>query len=206
MNQRASFLGALTYEFPMQLHRRAVWITFIALGLEVLRQIRQTSPTPVLMLTARGQETDRVVGLELGADDYLTKPFSMRELIARVRALLRRAQVIQQILIADQNAAGIPLTYDRLHLNPESHLVTLDGVPLDLSPIEFALLHLFIRSPGRAFSRAYLLDTIWGDTYVGGDRSVDNTILRLRKKMGTMGEAIKTAWGIGYKLRPEERH
>ena len=206
MNQRASFLGALTYEFRMQLHRRAVWITFIALGLEVLRQIRQTSPTPVLMLTARGQETDRVVGLELGADDYLTKPFSMRELIARVRALLRRAQVIQQILIADQNAAGIPLTYDRLHLNPESHLVTLDGVPLDLSPIEFALLHLFIRSPGRAFSRAYLLDTIWGETYVGGDRSVDNTILRLRKKLGTMGEAIKTAWGIGYKLRPEERH
>jgi len=206
MNQRASFLGALTYEFRMQLHRRAVWITFIALGLEVLRQIRQTSPTPVLMLTARGQETDRVVGLELGADDYLTKPFSMRELLARVRALLRRAQVIQQILIADQNAAGIPLTYDRLHLNPESHLVTLDGVPLDLSPIEFALLHLFIRSPGRAFSRAYLLDTIWGETYVGGDRSVDNTILRLRKKLGTMGEAIKTAWGIGYKLRPEERH
>ncbi len=96
------------------------------------------------MLTARGQETDRVVGLELGADDYLTKPFSMRELIARVRALLRRAQVIQQILIADQNAAGIPLTYDRLHLNPESHLVTLDGVPLDLSPIEFALLHLLL--------------------------------------------------------------
>ena len=174
-------------------------------GLEVLRQIRQTSPTPVLMLTARDQETDRVVGLELGADDYLTKPFSMRELIARVRALLRRAQVIQQILQADQNATGVPLTYNRLHLNPESHLVTIDAVPLDLSPIEFALLHLFIRSPGRAFSRAYLLDTIWGETYVGGDRSVDNTILRLRKKLGTMGENIETVWGIGYKFRPE-RH
>ena len=174
-------------------------------GLEVLRQIRQTSSTPVLMLTARGQETDRVVGLELGADDYLTKPFSMRELIARVRALLRRAQVIQQILQADQNGTGVPLTYDRLHLNPESHLVTIDSVPLDLSPIEFALLHLFIRSPGRAFSRAYLLDTIWGETYVGGDRSVDNTILRLRKKLGTMGENIETVWGIGYKFRPE-RH
>ncbi len=174
-------------------------------GLEVLRQIRQTSPTPVLMLTARGQETDRVVGLELGADDYLTKPFSLRELIARVRALLRRAQVIQQILQADQNATGVPLTYNRLHLNPESHLVTIDGVPLDLSPIEFALLHLFIRSPGRAFSRTYLLDTIWGETYVGGDRSVDNTILRLRKKLGTMGENIETVWGIGYKFRPE-RH
>ena len=174
-------------------------------GLEVLRQIRQTSSTPVLMLTARGQETDRVVGLELGADDYLTKPFSMRELIARVRALLRRAQVIQQILQADQNAIGVPLTYNRLHLNPESHLVTIDGVPLDLSPIEFALLHLFLRSQGRAFSRAYLLDTIWGETYVGGDRSVDNTILRLRKKLGTMGENIETVWGIGYKFRPE-RH
>lgn len=175
-------------------------------GLEVLRRIRRTSPTPVLMLTARSQETDRVVGLELGADDYLTKPFSMRELIARVRALLRRTENIQRILQADQNENGVPLTYNRLHLNPESHLVTLDGVPLDLSPIEFALLHLFLRSPGRVFSRAYLLDTIWGETYVGGDRSVDNTILRLRKKLGTMGEAIKTVWGIGYKLRSEERH
>jgi DNA-binding response OmpR family regulator len=175
-------------------------------GLEVLRRIRQTSPTPVLMLTARSQETDRVVGLELGADDYLTKPFSMRELIARVRALLRRTENIQRILQADQNETDVPLTYNRLHLNPESHLVTLDGVPLDLSPIEFALLHLFLRSPARAFSRAYLLDTIWGETYVGGDRSVDNTILRLRKKLGKMGEVIETVWGIGYKLRPEERH
>ena len=174
-------------------------------GLEVLRRIRQTSSTPVLMLTARGQETDRVVGLELGADDYLTKPFSMRELIARVRALLRRVQVIQQILLADQNVGDVPLTYDRLYLNPDSHLVTIDSVPLELSPTEFALLHLFIRSPGRAFSRTYLLDTIWGETYVGGDRSVDNTILRLRKKLGTMGENIEAVWGIGYKFRPE-RH
>ena len=175
-------------------------------GLEVLRRIRQTSTAPVLMLTARSQETDRVVGLELGADDYLTKPFSMRELIARVRALLRRTENIQRILQADQNETDVPLTYNRLHLNPESHLVTLDGVLLDLSPIEFALLHLFLRSPGRAFSRIYLLDTIWGETYVGGDRSVDNTILRLRKKLGTMGESIETVWGIGYKLRLEERH
>jgi DNA-binding response OmpR family regulator len=174
-------------------------------GLEVLRRIRQISSTPVLMLTARDQETDRVVGLELGADDYLTKPFSMRELIARVRALLRRAQIIQQILQADQNETGVSLTYDRLQLNPDSHLATIDSFPIDLSPIEFALLHLFIRSPGRAFSRAYLLDTIWGETYVGGDRSVDNTILRLRKKLGIMGENIETVWGIGYKFRPERQ-
>src|SRR6266705_4574751 len=203
MNQRASFLGALTYEFRMQLHRRAVWITFIALGLEVLRQIRQTSPTPVLMLTARGEEADRVVGLELGADDYLTKPFSMRELVARVRALLRRAELVQQILKADSTAADGPLTRDLLYLDPQAHLATLDSEPLDLSPTEFSLLHLLLRSPGRAFSRTYLLDTVWGETYIGGDRSVDNTVLRLRIKLGSMGEAIETVWGIGYRLRPE---
>ena len=112
---------------------------------------------------------------------------------------------LSQILLADQNVGDVPLTYDRLYLNPDSHLVTIDSVPIELSPTEFALLHLFIRSPGRAFSRTYLLDTIWGETYVGGDRSVDNTILRLRKKLGTMGENIETVWGIGYKFRPE-RH
>jgi DNA-binding response OmpR family regulator len=172
-------------------------------GLEVLRRIRQTSSTPVLMLTARGEETDRVVGLELGADDYLTKPFSMRELIARIHALLRRSEIIQQIIQADHNVSNMPLTYNRLLLNPELHSATLEERPLDLSPTEFAILHLFLRSPGRAFSRTYLLDTIWGETYVGGDRSVDNTILRLRKKLGKLGEAIETVWGIGYKLRPE---
>jgi DNA-binding response OmpR family regulator len=172
-------------------------------GLEVLRRIRQISPTPVLMLTARGEETDRVVGLELGADDYLTKPFSMRELMARVRALLRRAELVQQILHADKERARCPINYDQLYVDPESHLASLNNLPLELSPIEFALLHLFLRSPGRAFSRAYLLDTVWGATYVGGDRSVDNTILRLRKKLGSLGEAIETVWGIGYRLRPE---
>src|SRR6266566_3315414 len=139
------------------------------------------------MLTARGEEADRVVGLELGADDYLTKPFSMRELVARVRALLRRAELVQQILKADSTAADGSLTRDLL----------------DLSPTEFSLLHLLLRSPGRAFSRTYLLDTVWGETYIGGDRSVDNTVLRLRKKLGPMGEAIETVWGIGYRLRPE---
>ncbi len=172
-------------------------------GLEVLRRLRQAAPTPVLMLTARGEEADRVVGLELGADDYLTKPFSMRELVARVRALLRRAELVQQILKADSTAADSPLTRDLLYLDPQAHLTTLDSQPLDLSPTEFSLLHLLLRSPGRAFSRAYLLDTVWGETYIGGDRSVDNTVLRLRKKLGPMGEAIETVWGIGYRLRPE---
>jgi len=172
-------------------------------GLEVLRRLRQAAPTPVLMLTARGEETDRVVGLELGADDYLTKPFSMRELVARVHALLRRAELVQQILKADSSGAAGPLTRDSLYLDPQAHLAMLDNAQLDLSPTEFALLHLLLRSPGRAFSRAYLLDTIWGETYVGGDRSVDNTILRLRKKLGPMGETIETVWGVGYRLHSE---
>ena len=174
-------------------------------GLEVLRRLRQTAATPVLMLTARGEETDRVIGLELGADDYLTKPFSMRELVARVRALLRRAELIQQTLQADQGGGRGALSYGALRLDPQAHLVTLNGESLELSPTEFETLHLLLRSPGRAFSRAYLLDTIWGETYVGGDRSVDNTVLRLRKKLGPPGEAIETVWGIGYRLRPERR-
>ncbi len=174
-------------------------------GLEVLRRLRLSAPTPVLMLTARGEETDRVVGLELGADDYLTKPFSMRELMARVRALLRRAELVQQILKADHNNKDVEsLNYGMLHLDPQAHLVTLAGMPLDLSPTEFALLQLLLRSPGRAFSRSYLLDTVWGETYIGGDRSVDNTILRLRKKLGSLGDAVETVWGVGYRLRQEK--
>ena len=172
-------------------------------GLEALRQLRQTASTPVLMLTARGEETDRVVGLELGADDYITKPFSMRELIARVRAVLRRAELVQRVLAADHANAGETLTHASLSLDTQAHVALLDDTVLDLSPTEFALLHLLLRNPGRAFSRAYLLDTVWGETYIGGDRSVDNTILRLRKKLGPVGEAIETVWGIGYRLRAE---
>lgn len=172
-------------------------------GLEVLRRIRQTAPTPVLMLTARDEEADRVIGLELGADDYLTKPFSMREFLARVRALLRRAEQVQQILQEDQRSGEGALRHEGLYLDPQAHLVMLDGMELDLSPTEFSLLHLLMRSPGRAFSRTYLLDTVWGESYVGGDRSVDNTVLRLRKKLGVLGEDIETVWGIGYRLRAE---
>jgi DNA-binding response OmpR family regulator len=172
-------------------------------GLEVLRRLRQLAPTPVLMLTARGEETDRVVGLEVGADDYLTKPFSMRELVARVRALLRRAELLRQTLSADRAGDGELLIRGALRLDPQAHQAQLDGTSLDLSPTEFALLHLLLRSPGRAFSRAYLLDTVWRENYIGGDRSVDNAVLRLRKKLGPVGEAIETVWGVGYRLRPE---
>ncbi len=169
-------------------------------GLEVLRQIRQDSPVPVLMLTARTEETDRVVGLEVGADDYLTKPFGMRELIARVRALLRRIEHVAEILAADSEADGEVLRYETVELDPMGYRATLGGEPLDLTRTEFDLLQLFLRNPGRAFSRSYLLDTVWDQTYIPGDRSVDNAILRLRKKLGALGDAIETVWGVGYRL------
>ncbi len=172
-------------------------------GLEVLRRLRAASAVPVLMLTARAEETDRVVGLELGADDYLTKPFSVRELVARIHALLRRIQRVQEIVAADRADDDTPLTYGPLRLDPAGYRATLDGAALDLTRTEFDLLRLLLRNPGRAFSRSYLLDTVWGADYVTGDRSVDNAILRLRKKLGPLEEAIETVWGVGYRLRSE---
>jgi len=170
-------------------------------GLEVLRRLRQTAPTPVLMLTARDAEVDRVVGLELGADDYLTKPFSMRELLARVRALLRRVELIEQTLQADRTATEKIVQYGPLRLDAQAHQSTLNQQPLDLSRTEFRLLYLLLRHPGRAFSRDYLLDTVWGQEYVEGDRAVDNVILRLRRKLGPLGQEIETVWGVGYRWR-----
>ncbi|MHB1294144.1 MAG: response regulator transcription factor [Anaerolineae bacterium] len=172
-------------------------------GLEVLRRLRSDSAVPVLMLTARSDETDRVVGLELGADDYLTKPFSMRELVARVRALLRRSELVQQVVASDQGATLRPLCHGPVRLDPHDHRVTVDGEPLDLTPTEFDLLQLLLRNPGRAFSRAYLLDTVWDARFEAGDRAVDNTVLRLRKKLGPHGESIETVWGVGYRLRAD---
>ncbi|MEJ2212364.1 MAG: response regulator transcription factor [Anaerolineae bacterium] len=177
-------------------------------GLEVLRRIRQAgdkaAAVPVLMLTARGEEVDRVVGLEVGADDYMTKPFSMRELVARVRALQRRIDHVRQILEEDRRPHSAALCYAGLRLEPEARQVTLDGLPLDLTRTEFELLHFLLRNPGRALSRTYLLDAVWGEHYVTGDRSVDNAILRLRHKLGDLGSAIETVWGVGYRLAPQE--
>ena len=173
-------------------------------GLEVLRRVRQKSAVPVLMLTARSEEVDRVIGLEVGADDYLTKPFGMRELLARVHALLRRAQRIREMLRADAARDGMTgevLEYGSLRLDMQSRQAVIDGGSVELSKTEFDLLSLLLQNPGRAFSRAYLLDTVWGAEYVGGDRSVDNAMLRLRKKLGSFGENVETIWGVGYRLR-----
>lgn len=173
-------------------------------GLDVLQEIRSQSAVPILMLTARHEEADRVIGLELGADDYLTKPFGMRELTARVRALLRRLAHVEQILAQDRDRQAIPISYGPINLNPDAYQASLGEQTIHLTRIEFDLLYLLLRNPGRAFSRAYLLDTVWGEDYVTGDRSVDNTILRLRKKLGPLGQAIETVWGVGYRLRAEE--
>lgn len=174
-------------------------------GLEVLRRIRSSSATPVLMLTARSEEIDRVMGLEVGADDYLTKPFSTRELLARVRALLRREELLRRTLEADRNESGgsseASVSHGPVTLVPEDHRIMLDGEEIELTPTEFELLHLLMRNSGRTFSRSYLLQTVWEVGYVGGDRSVDNTVMRLRRKLGEAGDDLETVWGVGYRLR-----
>jgi DNA-binding response OmpR family regulator len=172
-------------------------------GLEVLRRLRTFSPVPVLMLTAKSEEIDRKMGLEVGADDYLTKPFSMRELVARARALVRRTERIRQILFSDRGAGRESLQQAGLTLNPNTFEVVLDDEPLELTRTEFTLLYLFLRNPGRVFNRTFLLEAVWGEPYIEGDRSVDNTILRLRKKMGHFGETIETVWGIGYRFKQD---
>ncbi len=170
-------------------------------GLQVLREIQSCSAVPVLMLTARSDEADRVIGLELGADDYLTKPFSMRELVARIHALLRRADRIQQMMTDDRQRATDRVNWQNLTIDPNSFQAHLNGQELELTRTEFELLSLFVRNPGRVFSRTYLLETVWEQQYIEGDRSVDNTILRLRKKLGDTGNSIETVWGVGYRLR-----
>lgn len=172
-------------------------------GLEVLRRLRLKLAVPVLMLTARSDPTDRVVGLEMGADDYLVKPFNLPELLARVRALFRRSERIRQMLEADQSPDEHPLEWCGLVLDPARRTCALDGELLDLTRIEFDLLFLLLRSPGRTFNRIYLLDTIWDVPYLQGDRAVDNTVMRLRKKLGRLEDRLETVRGVGYRLRAE---
>ncbi len=169
-------------------------------GLDVLRWLRARSAVPVLMLTARVEEVDRVVGLEVGADDYLTKPFGTRELVARIRALLRRQERLREMLAADRAGGTAALRLGPLLLDPTGHVATVDDRPLELTRTEFELLHLLMRNRGRAFSRAYLRDAVWGEPSLEGDRSVDNAVLRLRRKLGPLGGAIETVWGVGYRF------
>src|SRR5690242_45571 len=179
-------------------------------GLAICRRVRQSHLMPILMLTARSEEIDRVLGLEVGADDYVVKPFSMRELLARVRALLRRVTLdAQRPLSGGQpiatpasvaDTASTAIVRGPLRVDPAMHVATLDGAELDLTPKEFELLQLFIEHPGRAFSREFLVERIWGYEYDGFERTVDTHITRLRKKLGPLGDKIITVWGVGYRL------
>lgn len=172
-------------------------------GLEVCRRLRQTSIVPILMLTARAEEIDRVLGLEVGADDYLTKPFSVRELRARVRAILRRVEMMQAASGPSQDDT---VTVAGLRLDPSGLETTLDGQAVELTRKEFALLHLLVRHPGRVFSRAYLLDEIWGHDADIYDRTIDTHVYRLRQRLGAESEIaqrIVAVWGVGYKFERE---
>lgn len=169
-------------------------------GLEVTRRVRQARQTPIIMLTARSTELDKVLGLELGADDYLTKPFSMRELQARVNAILRRVERIraQSQSRHDEEVIDLP----DLHIDVASHEVISRGEPVHLTATEFGLLRLLAGNPGRVFSREFLLEEVWGSDAVVFDRTVDTHMQRLRKKLGgpgSPGERIETVWGVGYK-------
>jgi two-component system phosphate regulon response regulator PhoB len=166
-------------------------------GLEVCRQIRgeaQTRHLPIIMLTAKGEEADIVTGLELGADDYITKPFSPRVLLARLRAALRRRS---QPLPPET----VPLITNELVIHPGRHEVLLQDQPIPLSVTEFRLLHLLVRKPGWVFTRSQIVNEIHGEDYPVSDRSIDVQIVSLRKKLGAFGSHIETIRGIGYRFK-----
>lgn len=169
-------------------------------GLTVCRELRRKHLMPILMLTARGDVADRVTGLEVGADDYLGKPFSIVELAARVAALLRRVALDTASSSSDP---AQPLTFATLVVDQAGHRATLAGKSLELSRREMDLLELLLRHPGRTFSRDFLLERLWGPDFDGLDRAVDTQMVRLRRKLGDLGVCMETVWGVGYRFRPE---
>lgn len=168
-------------------------------GWEVVRRLRVQSKVPVLMLTARGADTDRILGLDLGADDYVTKPFNPSEVVARIRAILRRMPAAE----ASEETPVVAVGGLRVDLG--RYEVTLAGRPVPLTRKEIELLWFLARRPGQVSSREHLLDQVWGYNYVGDTRTVDTHVKRLRSKLeqaSTEGPTIRTVWGVGYKLEP----
>lgn len=167
-------------------------------GFQVCRTIRQTSSIPIIMLTARSEDADKVLGFQVGSDDYLVKPFSPLELVARVKALFRRVNNYNQ----DKNHTTI-LTFNSLEIDSLSHEVKVNYSPINLSPKEFDLLLFLIQNPNQVFSRDQLLNQVWNFDYYGDSRTVDTHIKRIREKINALDSefnAIKTVWGIGYKF------
>ena len=168
-------------------------------GLQACMRIREFSNVPIIMLTARSEDADKIIGFECGADDYITKPFNILELKARVRALLRRAG-----MAAQQSGAGSKLTMGHIVLDPDARAAWKDGKSVDLTAKEFDLMELLMRNPGRVYSRENLLNVVWGYEYAGDYRTVDVHVRRLREKLEldpASPEYILTKWGVGYYLK-----
>ena len=164
-------------------------------GWGVCKKIRETSKTPVIMLTAKGELEDKVSGLEMGADDYITKPFEMKEVLARIHAVLRRTG-------EEGQPAERKLTFDKLVVNLDSYELIVDGKRVDTPPKELELLYHLASAPNRVFTRNQLLDEVWGFDYFGDSRTVDVHIKRLREKLEGVSNqwSLKTVWGVGYKF------
>ncbi len=164
-------------------------------GRDICREFRRRSDVPIIMLTARGTETDKIVGLELGADDYVTKPYSPRELVARIRAVLRRGH--------EEELAPPTLEAGPVRMDVERHVVTVDGADTRLPLKEFELLEMFLRNPGRVLTRGQLIDRVWGSDYVGDTKTLDVHVKRLRAKLEpdpAEPKYLVTVRGLGYKL------
>ncbi len=167
-------------------------------GWAVCREIRGMSKTPIIMLTAKGETFDKVAGLEMGADDYVTKPFEIKELLARIHAVMRRYQ--------DEPQSDRKLIFDKLVINMDSFELVVDGVKMEAPPKEMELLFHLASSPNRVYTRNQLLDEVWGFDYFGDSRTVDVHIKRLREKLEDVSDkwALKTVWGVGYKFELNE--
>ena len=164
-------------------------------GYEVVKEIRQTSDIPIIMLTAKGEESDELQGFDVGADEYISKPFSPKILVARVEAILRRSKVSTQ---EDSLSVG------GIKMDLNAHEVTIDGKSIALSYKEFELLHYFFLNQGMALSREKILNKVWNYDYYGDPRTIDTHVKKLRSKLGEKGDYIKTIWGIGYKFEVQE--
>ena len=160
-------------------------------GWDVCREVRETSKVPIIMLTARSDERDELRGFDLGIDEYITKPFSPRILVARVEAVLRRTQAD-----ADSNVISV----DGIEMDIAAHQVKVDGEPIELSYKEFELLNYFLQNRGVALSREKILNNVWNYDYFGDARTIDTHVKKLRSKLGSKGDYIKTIWGMGYKF------
>ena len=159
-------------------------------GWEVCKQIRKDSKVPIIMLTAKGEERDELQGFDCGADEYISKPFSPKILVARVEAILRRSN----------NAVGEVMDVGGIEINKAAHQVTIDGKPIELSYKEFELLTYFVENQGIALSREKILNNVWNYDYFGDARTIDTHVKKLRSKLGDKGDYIKTIWGMGYKF------